>query len=167
MVKDAAGNNVVITHDFSISMYRWAYDYFNSVNDLIDRHPGLQMFPVKYNNACLAFELIIKSLVAFRNHAKDPSELNKIMLGYSHSLVKLAKYAVKEIDLVLSEDDWVKIKLVDKYYSSQQFRYPPYEPRKSKLNHQQLLEAVEKLRTITAGLLVFVWQATDGYAIDK
>ncbi|HVQ44161.1 MAG TPA: hypothetical protein VMT30_04320 [Candidatus Saccharimonadia bacterium] len=153
-------------HDFSYTLYRWAYDYHNSVNDLLDKHPGLAMFAVKYNNACLAFELIIKSHIAHKNHASTPEALDKVMRGYGHSLVRLARYAVEEIGLYLPDEDWKKLELVDKYYATHQFRYPPYEPRKSDLNHIELLAAINELRFITATMLVVAHEQTDGYAIS-
>lgn len=164
-IRENSINKTLKVHDFSSTLYRWAYDYFNSVNDLLEKHPGIQMFAVKYNNACLAFELIVKSHIAYINHTSDIAELDKIMKKYGHSIIKLAEYAEANLKLVLNEDDWEKLKLVDKYYANHTFRYPPYEPRKTDLDHRELLDAIEKLRTLTAGLLVVVHMNTNGYVI--
>lgn len=162
-----SNDSIIKIDDLSYTLYRWAYDYHNSVNDLIDKHSGIQMFAVKYNNACLSFELIVKSHIAYVNHATGVEELDKLISKtYGHSIIRLAEYAVNNIGLVLCEDKMRKLKLVDKYYSKHEFRYPPYEPRKSDLNHNELMEAINELRAMTATLLVEVHIQTKGYALN-
>lgn len=160
-------NEVINVHDFSHTLYRWAYDYHNSVNLLNDKYPGLQMFAVKYNNACVAFELIVKSHIAYSNHFTSIDELDKLLKNqYGHGILLLAKYTIRDIGLQIDQHTLDKIKLIDKYYSKNIFRYPPYEPRKSMLDHKQLLDSINDLRCITGILLVVVHEKANAFILS-
>jgi len=162
---DSAGNKYVAVHIFSMTLHRWARDYFESVNILIEKHDGLALFPVKYNNACLAFEMAMKSYIAYKNRSSSPDEVDKLMKSFGHSIVKLIDYAKSEMTLVLSPADEKRIALVDSFYSKHLFRYPPQEPRKHPLSHTELLDAMNALRSITAALLAVIHMETNGFAI--
>lgn len=152
-------------HDFSMTLHSWARDYFESVNILIEKHDGLALFPVKYNNACLAFEMTMKSFIAYKNRASTGKELDKLMKSYHHSIIKLVEYAESEMTLVLSKSDREKLIFVDSFYKKHLFRYPPIEPRKMQFNHTELLEAVNTLRGITAALLAVIHELTNGFSV--
>ena len=160
-------NYIIKKADFAYTLYRWALDYHNSVNDLIDKQPGIQMFAVKYNNACLAYELVIKSHIAWVNHANTVTELESKLKGkYGHNLEELTKY-LESIGIKVSVEQWRNVRVVNKYYSSQYFRYPPYEPRRVHLNHNDLLDAINGLRLLTQILLPMIHSITNGYSIDN
>jgi hypothetical protein len=159
--------NILNVDDYSSTLYRWSYDYHNSVNDLIDAQPGLQMFAVKYNSACLAYELIIKSHIAYSNHSLDFYELGHLMAKkYGHNLIRLTNYAKNKVGIVISGETMEAIRYINQYYSKHTFRYPPYEPRKLSLDHNKLMNAINLLRRLTAGLLVIVHVDTNGYVIS-
>lgn len=162
---DSAGNSYIAVHDFSMTLHRWARDYFESVNILVEKHDGLALFPVKYNNACLAFEMTMKSYIAHKNRASTGDELDRLMKSFGHSIMKLIEYAESEMTLVLSKSDRDKLVFVDSFYKRHLFRYPPAEPRKMQFDHAQLLDAINTLRGITAALLAVTHEQTNGFAI--
>jgi len=162
---DSAGNKYIAKHDFSSTLHRWAQDYFNSVNILVEKHNGLALFPVKYNNACLAFEMTMKSYIAYKNRASSPEEIDKLMKSFGHSIMKLIEHAKSEMTLVLSDEDESKLIFVDSFYKNHLFRYPPAEPRKLQFSHTKLLDAINALRDITAVLLAITYEQTNGFSI--
>lgn len=165
MPVDSAGNRYIAVHDFSMTLHHWAREYFESVNILVEKHNGIALFPVKYNNACLAFEMTMKSFIAHKNRASTAEELDRLMKSFGHSIMKLIEYAESEMTLVLSKADRKKLVFVDSFYKKHLFRYPPAEPRKMQFDHSELLDAINTLREITAALLALTYEQTNSFAI--